>query len=212
MTESAAELARHVWERLDPRFSPDRGGRRVVIARGASFRYRPRIRVGRRTRFLPGSVVLSDPHGFIDIGSECIICRYAILQSVGGRITIGDRCLIGDFGNLYGHPGGLLMGSDVMLASGVRLVPESHTFDGDEFAVKDQPTTSQGVRIGDGAWLGTNVVVLDGVEIGRGAVIGAGAVVTRSVPDFAIAAGAPARVMRMRAGRERPAEPTGEGG
>ena len=200
MTESLAEMIHHVWQRLDPRFSCARGGRRVVVARGTRFRYRPRIRIGRRTRFLPGSVVLSDPRGFIDIGSECIVCRYAILQSVGGRITIGDRCLIGDFGNLYGHPGGLVIGSDVMLASGVRLVPESHTFDGDALAVKDQPTTSQGVRIGDGAWLGTNVVVLDGVEIGCGAVIGAGSIVTRSIPDFAIAAGAPARVIRMRAG------------
>ena len=53
-----------------------------------------------------------------------------------------------------------------------------------------------GVDIGDGAWLGQNVVVCPGVSIGRGAVIGANSVVKDDVPAFSVAAGAPARVVR----------------
>jgi acetyltransferase-like isoleucine patch superfamily enzyme len=52
--------------------------------------------------------------------------------------------------------------------------------------------------IGDHAWLGFGVVVLDGVRIGHGAVIGANAVVTSDIPDGAVAAGNPARVVKMR--------------
>ena len=54
------------------------------------------------------------------------------------------------------------------------------------------------VRIGHGVWIGDSVIVLPGVTIGNGAVIGAGSVVTRSVPAYAVAAGNPARVLRMR--------------
>ena len=53
------------------------------------------------------------------------------------------------------------------------------------------------VRIGDGSWLGHGAVVLPGVTIGRHAVVGAGAVVHRDVPDHGIAAGVPARVVKI---------------
>jgi acetyltransferase-like isoleucine patch superfamily enzyme len=59
--------------------------------------------------------------------------------------------------------------------------------------------TKGGIRVGDDAWLGFGVVVLDGVSIGKGAVIGAGAVVTSDIPDNAIACGVPAKVVRARA-------------
>lgn len=54
------------------------------------------------------------------------------------------------------------------------------------------------VRIGHGVWIGDSVVVCPGVTIGNGAVIGAGSVVTRDVPDYAVAAGNPARLLRWR--------------
>ena len=54
----------------------------------------------------------------------------------------------------------------------------------------------------DEAWIGAHVVVLAGVRIGRGAVIGAGSVVTRDVPDMAVVAGVPAKLLRDRDGRK----------
>jgi acetyltransferase-like isoleucine patch superfamily enzyme len=50
--------------------------------------------------------------------------------------------------------------------------------------------------LGDNVWLGANVVVTSGVRIGRRSVIGANSVVTQDVPEFSIAAGAPATVLR----------------
>lgn len=52
------------------------------------------------------------------------------------------------------------------------------------------------VEIGDYAWIGMNCLILKGVRIGEGSMIGAGSVVTRDVPPFCLAAGAPARVLR----------------
>ena len=54
------------------------------------------------------------------------------------------------------------------------------------------------VVIGNGVWIGDSVIVLPGVRIGDGSVIGAGSVVTKSIPDYAVAAGVPARVIRYR--------------
>jgi acetyltransferase-like isoleucine patch superfamily enzyme len=60
---------------------------------------------------------------------------------------------------------------------------------------------SQGVRVGEGAWVGTHTTVLDGVTVGKGAVIGANSLVSRSIPEMSVAYGSPAEVRRKR-GRE----------
>jgi serine acetyltransferase len=52
------------------------------------------------------------------------------------------------------------------------------------------------VRIGAGSWIGAGAIIL--ADVGRGCVVGAGAVVTRPLPDFAVAVGVPARVLRFR--------------
>ncbi|MFC5775031.1 CatB-related O-acetyltransferase [Ectobacillus antri] len=54
------------------------------------------------------------------------------------------------------------------------------------------------IIIGNDVWIGANAIILDGVNIGNGAIVAAGAVVTKDVPDFAIVAGVPARIIRFR--------------
>jgi virginiamycin A acetyltransferase len=62
----------------------------------------------------------------------------------------------------------------------------------------DHQTTRGDVTIGHDVWLGSQCMILSGVSIGHGAVVGARAVVTRNVPPYAIVAGNPARIIRMR--------------
>lgn len=59
-------------------------------------------------------------------------------------------------------------------------------------------SSKRDVTIGHDVWIGDNVIILPGVSIGNGAIIGAGSVVTRSVPDFAIAAGVPSTCIKQR--------------
>jgi len=65
------------------------------------------------------------------------------------------------------------------------------------------PSTKGDVIIGNDVWISTGVTILSGVKIGNGAVISAGAVVTKDIPDYAIAAGVPARVIRYRFSHEK---------
>ena len=58
--------------------------------------------------------------------------------------------------------------------------------------------TKGDVIIGNDVWIGRNVIILSGVKIGDGSVIGAGAVVAKEVPPYAIVAGNPAKIVRMR--------------
>ncbi|MBK7009946.1 MAG: hypothetical protein IPH36_15590 [Saprospiraceae bacterium] len=60
------------------------------------------------------------------------------------------------------------------------------------------PVECKSVVIGDGADIGVGAILLPGATVGRGAVVGAGAVVTGDVPDFAVVAGVPARILRYR--------------
>jgi acetyltransferase-like isoleucine patch superfamily enzyme len=54
------------------------------------------------------------------------------------------------------------------------------------------------ISIGNDVWIGSHVVVLPGVKIGNSVVIGANSVVTKDVPDFGVAIGSPAKVIRYR--------------
>lgn len=85
----------------------------------------------------------------------------------------------------------------VDIARGVYISDHSHGFTDRDTFIRDQPLERIApVRIGAGAWIGENAVIMPGVTIGRGSVIGANAVVRSDVPDYAVAVGVPARVIR----------------
>jgi len=75
---------------------------------------------------------------------------------------------------------------------------ENHNIGRTDVPIDAQGVTRQGIVIEDDCWLGGGATILAGVRVGRGAVVAAGAIVTRDVPPYAIVAGVPARVVRMR--------------
>jgi len=171
------------------------------VEKGCSFVQSSRIAVGSHVHIMAFAALRADAVGHIELDDHATICNFSIVQSVGGVIRIGQRTSIGDFCSLFGQ-GGLTIGSDVMVASCVQIVANSHTFDDLEKPISEQSCRAHGIRIDDEVWIGTNVVILDGVHIGKGAVIGAGSVVNKDVAAYAIVAGVPARLLRYRPGAE----------
>lgn len=138
--------------------------------------------------------------GPIVLGRGVHLYRGTIIEAgAGGGVTIGDDTHIQAGCNLKGFLGSLRIGANVQMAPGCGFSPYGHRFEDITRPIREQGIESRGdIVIEDDVWLGLGVYVMDGVRIGRGAVIGAGSVVTRDIPAYAVAAGAPARVIRTR--------------
>jgi acetyltransferase-like isoleucine patch superfamily enzyme len=90
------------------------------------------------------------------------------------------------------------IGAATIVADWVYVTDFDHRIDDVTVPIKDQGIVKTPVRIGPDCWLGTKVSVLRGTRIGRGTVLGAHAVARGEIPEYSIAVGAPARVVRDR--------------
>ena len=115
-----------------------------------------------------------------------------LFSQAGARIDenvyVGPRC----------HLGLVHLEKDVLLAAGVHIPSGGaiHGTDDVDVPIREQPGVRTLVRIGEGTWIGSAAVVM--ADVGRHCVIGAGSVVTKPIPDYSVAAGVPARVIRLR--------------
>jgi len=110
------------------------------------------------------------------------------------NLRIGSGCFINE-DCVFDATAPIVLGNEVNLGHGVLITTSSHLIGGSERRaglLEPEP-----VRVGDGAWLASRVVVLPGVEVGDGAVVCAGAVVSRDVPANAMVGGVPARLIRQ---------------
>ena len=92
--------------------------------------------------------------------------------------------------------GNITIGDDVLVASDVFIINYNHGLSPLTKSYLENDLDVSEVIIEDGVWIGNNVIVLPGVRIGRKSIIGAGSVVTKDVPDYSIAVGNPARVIK----------------
>ena len=145
---------------------------------------------------------------YIHIGEHTMIGPHVALSAgmVPGQkcitervVTIGDRCLIGRGSGIVGHFS-IEIGDDVWTGHNVYITDQNHGYEDITRPISGQSQPERAVKIGDGSWLGFGTVVLPGVTIGRHVVIGANSVVTSDIPDFSVAVGAPARVIRRHDG------------
>ena len=170
----------------------------------------PNTSRGRRfARFGEGSVICFPPttifnEGYIEIGSNTMIGPNVALSAgmVPGQkcvtspvVRIGDRCLIGRGSGIVGHLA-IDIGDDVWTGHHVYITDQNHGYLDVNLPISLQSQPERPVTIGEGSWLGHGTVVLPGATIGRHVVIGANSVVTGEIPDYSVAVGAPARVIR----------------
>lgn len=174
--------------------------------------------LGEETLIEPGfslDIRCGPREGRLRVGRRSVLGCTITLERNVGSVVIGDNTFVGASRIICAEH--ITVGSDVLISWGCTIVDhDSHSLlwsdraqdvtrwrEGlggglaDAAALKDwQRVPMAPVQILDKAWLGFNVIVLKGITIGEGAVVAAGSVVTKDVPDWTVAAGNPARVLR----------------
>jgi acetyltransferase-like isoleucine patch superfamily enzyme len=126
------------------------------------------------------------------VGPDCEIGFGTLLTSpeihLAERVYVGPYCMLGT----------VIIERDVLIASHVSILNggRQHGSDRLDRPMRDQPGEYPRVTIGEGAWLGERSIVM--CDVGRHCIVGAGAVVTHPLPDYAVAMGVPARIVRYR--------------
>jgi acetyltransferase-like isoleucine patch superfamily enzyme len=134
-----------------------------------------RLELGRDVLMEPGVWITAPAPARVRIGSGTFL-NLGVMIAALELVEIGDHC---------------------MFANGCFITDADHRVDDPRLPITWQGFTSRGpTRIGDNVWCGANVVITSGVSVGERCVVGANSVVTRDLPPFSVAAGAPARVIR----------------
>lgn len=134
----------------------------------------------------------------VSLGENVYVGHGTILKGYyKNELRVGDRSWIGQGCFLHGA-GGITVGAAVGIGPGVKILTSHHAEAGRGTPVLFSPIDAAPVVVEDDADIGVGAIVLPGVTVGRGAIVGAGAIVTQDVPAYAVVAGVPARVLRMR--------------
>lgn len=114
-------------------------------------------------------------------------------------LTIGENTYIGELNNIRVAGGFIKIGNNCMISQHVTIVSSNHGTKKDNLLVRQSWSQENNfVIIEDDVWVGANSVILPGIVIHKGAIIAAGSIVTRDVPEYAIVAGNPARIIKYR--------------
>lgn len=154
-------------------------------------------KLGRGVKF-NGWVRVEKPYSNLIVGDDTMIgvgCYFLATKSgfvkIGNRVGVNDHCYIT---SNYG----ISIGDDVRIAEHVSIRDYDHEFQKTDIPISKQGLRGGPIKIGEDSWIGRGVMITANVNIGRGCVVGANSVVTKDIPDWSIAVGAPARVIKTR--------------
>ncbi|CAN5464379.1 acyltransferase [soil metagenome] len=133
------------------------------------------------------------PFKNFSLGAKSIIEDFATINNGVGDVFIGDNTGIG-LSNVIIGP--VTIGNYVMLAQNIVISGLNHGYEDITLSPRQQKVITKQISIADNVWIGANSVITAGVTIGKHAVIGAGSVVTKDIPEYSVAVGNPARVIK----------------
>ncbi len=145
-------------------------GQNVNVTEGVSLN---NITTGDNGKIRDHSILFGSKEKPLTIGSDFFIGTFCYLNGIAG-LTIGDRVTIAH-------------GTKIFTDSGPNTSP---------WLQQHYPISTGAVTIGDDVWIGAGAMILPGVKIGNKCVIGAGSMVKDDVPDYAVVAGSPAKVIK----------------
>ena len=139
----------------------------------------------------------------IQVGNNVSIGELSWLNAKDDRgdgevsLIIGDGTYIGRLVQINAWRS-VVIGNNVLIADRVFISDSDHNFSDTSIPIRLQGDSFLGaVTLRDGCWIGIGAVILPGITIGRNAVVAANAVVTKSVPDYAIVGGVPAKIIKQ---------------
>ena len=132
---------------------------------------------------------------FTTVRPKSWLAAKSINKAISPRLKIGNFCCIGNYNEIYATEE-IIIEDYVLTADRVYISDNLHGYEDPNVPIIKQPIKQIGtVRIGEGSWLGVGVSVI-GANIGKHCVIGANAVVTKDIPDFSVAVGIPAKIIK----------------
>lgn len=133
------------------------------------------------------------------IGQGTLIRSHSdLFSSEQGELVIGEGCDIGNRARIAAGRS-VVLGSHVLTGPNVTIIDYNHQYRDPSVPIMHQGNTSyeeMGIEIGEGSWIGANAVVVGHVNIGKHCVVGANSVVIRDIPDYSVAVGNPAKVVK----------------
>lgn len=118
-----------------------------------------------------------------------------LIAHEGNTLVLEDGVFISQHCTISGS---VRIGRNTLIGGFVTIIDGNHVISDSDRPVREQGGVQRPIDIGEDVWIGTNSVILQGVHIGDHAVVAANATVTKDVPDWAVVAGTPARVIRDR--------------
>ena len=131
----------------------------------------------------------------VKIGCYSKILSTSHFSKFGKGLKMGNNSAIGDFAH-FGAPGGIEIGDDVIMGSYISFHSENHNFADSTKLIREQGTSSKGIKLGNNIWVGAKATFLDGCVVGNNSVVAAGAVVNGVYPDNSLIGGIPAKVIK----------------
>lgn len=174
--------------------------RNVIFGKNIDI-FNPRnIKIGKNCMIGDNCLLEAKPGGNISIGNDVGIGRGTLIISALGSIEIGDNVSIAAYSHIAAIGTKVKIGKDVGIAAYSYIIGTAgYDLNSFDKPMVDQPITdSKGIVIGNDVWLGAGVYVIDGCNVGTGSVIGAGSIVTKNIPEYSIAVGIPAKVIKKR--------------
>ncbi|NMF35484.1 acyltransferase [Flammeovirga yaeyamensis] len=133
------------------------------------------------------------PFNEFQVGKKTIIESFAIINNAVGSVKIGNNCVIGIGDTVIGP---VTIEDNVILAQNIVMSGLNHTYTDVTKPIVEQGVTTHPITIKANSWIGANCTLVGGITIGKHCVIGGGSVVTKSVPDYHIAIGNPAKLVK----------------
>lgn len=164
------------------------------IGRNVSFHFTSQLNRQRAYRISLGNSVSLRKDAWLNVADE------SGDRDLDPAIVIEDNCHIG-YGSIISAKNRIHLESDVLVGQQVIIVDHNHAYEDITIPVVKQSITEGGrIRIGQGSWIGRGAAIIcpkGELTIGRNCVIAVNSVVTRSIPDYSVVVGMPARIIRQ---------------